>query len=44
MFLGAFLVAATLFVGLMSRVTTDEDREWWARSGSWTLLTGLVSG
>ena len=41
-FLGAFLLAATVFVGLMSRVTTDEDREWWARSGSWTLVVGLA--
>lgn len=36
--LGAVLVAATLFVGLASRRTSDEDREWWARSGAWILI------
>jgi hypothetical protein len=36
--LGAVLVAATLFVGLASRGTTDEDREWWARAGAWMLI------
>src|SRR5262249_36908474 len=25
-----------------SRFTTDDDREWWARSGAWILLTLLV--
>lgn len=32
-----FLVAA-LFVGLASKNTGDEDREWWARSGAWLLM------
>ena len=36
------LLAATLFIGLASRFTGDEDREWWARSGSWVLI-GIVS-
>jgi len=36
--LGALLVAATLFVGLASRTTSDEDREWWARAGAWILI------
>lgn len=37
-FLGVFLFAATLYIGLSSRLTDDQDREWWGRSGSWTLL------
>jgi hypothetical protein len=41
-FLSAFLLAATLLVGLLSRWTEDEDREWWARSGSWMMLVGVV--
>jgi hypothetical protein len=40
-FIGAFLFAATIFVGLASAVTKDEDREWWGRSGSWMLITIL---
>ncbi len=40
-FVGAFLLAATIFVGLASRWTKDEDREWWGRSGSWMLITIL---
>jgi len=40
-FIGAFLFAATIFVGLASGVTKDEDREWWGRSGSWMLITIL---
>jgi len=38
LFLSAFLLAATLFVGLVSRITDDEDREFWARAGSWMLI------
>ncbi|MEP6601143.1 MAG: hypothetical protein ABJB49_04960, partial [Nitrospirota bacterium] len=41
-FLSLFLLAATLFVGLSGRVTDDEDREWWARSGGWTLMVSTV--
>ncbi|MHB8746703.1 MAG: patatin-like phospholipase family protein [Gammaproteobacteria bacterium] len=33
-----FTLAETLFIGLASRVTGEEDREWWARSGAWILL------
>jgi hypothetical protein len=36
--LGLFLVAATLFVGLASYFTDDEDREWLARCGAWILI------
>ncbi len=38
---GAFLLAATMFVGLASSVTKDEDREWWGRSGAWLLVSIL---
>ncbi|GKT09193.1 patatin-like phospholipase family protein [Desulforhabdus sp. TSK] len=38
LFLMVFLVAASVFVGLISRWTNDEDREWWARAGSWLLI------
>ncbi len=41
-FLSAFLLAATLLVGLLSRWTNDEDREWWARCGAWMLIAGVV--
>ena len=37
--LAMFLLTATLFVGIASRYTDDDDREWWGRSGSW-VLTG----
>jgi len=41
LFLMMFLVAATLFVGLSSRRTDDEDREWWARLGAWVLIASV---
>jgi patatin-like phospholipase len=31
--------AGTLFVGIASSETTDEDREWWSRFGAWLLIT-----
>ncbi len=37
-FLSLFLVAATIFIGVSSDVTSDEDREWWARMGAWLLI------
>jgi hypothetical protein len=30
--------AGSLFVGLASIETTEEDREWWSRSGAWLLI------
>ena len=33
-----FTLAETVFIGLSSRVTGDDDREWWARSGAWILI------
>ncbi|HEX6080824.1 MAG TPA: hypothetical protein VF197_14415 [Methylomirabilota bacterium] len=38
--MGTFLLAATALVGLISRWTEDEDREWWARCGAWFLISG----
>ncbi len=32
------LFAATVFVGIFSQRTSDEDREWWARFGAWVLI------
>ena len=32
-----FLIAATIFVGLATLWTNDEDREYWARMGAWFL-------
>ncbi|HKO60470.1 MAG TPA: patatin-like phospholipase family protein [Pyrinomonadaceae bacterium] len=32
----------SLFVGLASKWTEDEDREWWARYGAWILIAGVV--
>jgi hypothetical protein len=37
-----FLAAATLFVGLASKYTSDEDREWLARAGAWILIAILL--
>ena len=37
---GAFLLAATALVGLLSRWTEDDDREWWSRCGAWFLIAG----
>ncbi|MFO1488051.1 MAG: patatin-like phospholipase family protein [Verrucomicrobiota bacterium] len=36
-----FLLAATVFIGVSSRFTSDDDREWWSRMGAW-LLIGIV--
>ncbi|BCA55725.1 hypothetical protein W02_28650 [Nitrospira sp. KM1] len=44
-FLSLFLLAAALFIGISSRATGDDDREWWGRSGSWALIaTATWSG
>jgi hypothetical protein len=39
---GAFLLAATALVGLLSRWTEDDDREWWSRCGAWFLIAGCA--
>lgn len=33
-----FTLAETVFIGLSSRQTGEDDREWWARSGAWILV------
>jgi hypothetical protein len=38
LFLAAFLLATTLFVGLVSLLTDDDDREWLARFAGWVLI------
>jgi hypothetical protein len=43
-FLAVYLLAATLFVGLVSRFTEDVDREWFARAGSWVLIVIIFWG
>ena len=35
----AFGLAVTIFVGFTSRVLEDEDREWLARAGAWSMLS-----
>src|SRR6185295_19079010 len=40
--LGAFVCGETLFAGLVSRWTDDEDREWWSRSAAWLLLVAAI--
>lgn len=36
--LAIFLFTATIFIGLASRFTEEQDREWWGRTGSWVLI------
>src|SRR5215470_9186397 len=38
LFLLAFLIAATVFIGLASGHNNDADREWMARAGGWMLI------
>ncbi|HEX8163363.1 MAG TPA: patatin-like phospholipase family protein [Pyrinomonadaceae bacterium] len=40
-FLLMVLIAVTIFIGIMSRVLKDEDREWLARAGGWVLIVGF---
>ena len=35
---GIIAVSGTLFVGMASGETTDDDREWWSRFGAWILI------
>jgi len=37
--LGVLMLVNFLFTGLASKVTKDEDREWWGRSAAWILIT-----
>lgn len=36
---GMFAGSGTLWVGMASGETTDDDREWWSRFGAWMLIT-----
>lgn len=36
--ISVLLLVGLLFVGGVSRVTNDEDREWWARSSAWLMI------
>lgn len=38
---GIFVLVQFFFVGLASKKTNEEDREWWARSAGWILLTAV---
>lgn len=42
LYLVVLLLVVTLFAGLSSRWTSDEDREWWARFGGWVLIGAAV--
>src|SRR6476646_4683284 len=37
--LAVLLLVNFFFTGLASKVTKDEDREWWGRSAAWILIT-----
>ena len=37
--LAVLLLVNFLFTGLTSRITGDEDREWWGRSAAWIVIT-----
>jgi Patatin-like phospholipase len=37
-----FLLAATIFVGLATFWTDDEDREYWSRMGAWILIASFA--
>jgi Patatin-like phospholipase len=39
--MGIYFFATALFIGLDSRRSNDEDREWWARSGGWILTVSI---
>lgn len=40
--LGCFWVGTTVYAGLSRRVTSEDDREWWARSGAWWLGASVI--
>lgn len=41
-YLSLVFLGLSLFVGVASRWTEDEDREWWARFGAWILIATVV--
>ncbi len=40
--LAMLFLQVALFIGLASREMTDEDREWWARTGAWILISAAA--
>lgn len=42
LFLMVFLLTATVFVGIASRITDDMDREWMAKFGGWILMIAIA--
>ena len=40
--LGVLILAGVPLVGLLSKVTSDEDREWWARSSGWIMIAAVT--
>lgn len=40
--LGVYFFVTVLLIGLTSKITNDDDREWWARSGGWILIVSVV--
>jgi Patatin-like phospholipase len=43
-YLVLIFLGLTLFTGVSSRFTEDEDREWWARASAWILISIVVWG
>ena len=41
-YLAVVFLGLSLFVGIASKWTEDEDREWWARYGAWILISCVV--
>ncbi len=41
MLFGVFCGTAVVHIGLMGRMFTDADREWWARLGGWVTVAAL---
>jgi hypothetical protein len=42
MLFGIFVLAMTLYLAMASRCMSDNDREWYARAGSWVLVVGTT--
>lgn len=42
LYLMLFYLAITVYTGLCSRDTNDEDREWWARACGWILIAAVA--
>ena len=42
LFVGVFMAAATLFIGIGSKILDDLDREWASRYGAWLLVAIVI--